>query len=265
MGFHTDFDRAVLRVAFAGAGLPADDRPWLDLAPLAGALVPEAYRYGGRSLDDWLAAFGIECTIRHNAASDALATAELLLRLRAIAAKQGTRRLRRARQGRARSRNGWATPTEPRSWHAAAARPRNRQTARIEGPWKRCAASSTWSFARRRSGTLIAEEKTSVDALLRRYILPLALLAPIATVIGMKTFDRDWDPVHGYLVPAEQILRGRRRDVFRDRRLDLRPRRHLRPDRADVRRHARLSRRAQGRDLRRDSRDARRRDAARCR
>jgi DNA polymerase-3 subunit epsilon len=91
VGFHTDFDRAVLRVAFAGVGLPADDRPWLDLAPLAGALVPEAYRYGGRSLDDWLAAFGIECTIRHNAASDALATAELLLRLRAIAAKQGTR------------------------------------------------------------------------------------------------------------------------------------------------------------------------------
>ena len=91
VGFHTDFDRAVLRVAFAGAGLPADDRPWLDLAPLAGALVPEAYRYGGRSLDDWLAAFGIECTIRHNAASDALATAELLLRLRAIAAKPGTR------------------------------------------------------------------------------------------------------------------------------------------------------------------------------
>jgi DNA polymerase-3 subunit epsilon len=90
VGFHTDFDHAVLRVAFAGAGLPADDRPWLDLAPLAGALVPEAYRYGGRSLDDWLAAFGIECTIRHNAASDALATAELLLRLRAIAAKQGT-------------------------------------------------------------------------------------------------------------------------------------------------------------------------------
>jgi len=91
VGFHADFDRAVLRVAFAGAGLPADGRPWLDLAPLAGALVPEAYRYGGRSLDDWLAAFGIECAIRHNAASDALATAELLLRLRAIAANQGTR------------------------------------------------------------------------------------------------------------------------------------------------------------------------------
>ena len=31
-------------------------------------------------------------------------------------------------------------------------------------------------------------------------------LAPVASVIGMKTFDRDWDPVHGYLVPADQIL-----------------------------------------------------------
>lgn len=45
-----------------------------------------------------------------------------------------------------------------------------------------------------------------MDALLRGYILPLALLAPIATVVGMKTFDRGWDPAHGYLVPADQIL-----------------------------------------------------------
>ena len=53
---------------------------------------------------------------------------------------------------------------------------------------------------------LIAEEKTSVDALLRGYILPLALLAPIATVIGMKIFDREWDPMHGYLVPPGDIF-----------------------------------------------------------
>jgi Yip1 domain len=52
----------------------------------------------------------------------------------------------------------------------------------------------------------IAAESTTVDALLRHYILPLALLAPIATVIGMKSFDRDWDPAHGYLVPPEQIF-----------------------------------------------------------
>lgn len=88
VAFHADFDRTVLRVAFQRAGLAEDDRPWLDLAPLAVALVPDAYRHSGRSLDDWLAAFGIECSVRHNAASDALAAAELLLRLRDIAAKQ---------------------------------------------------------------------------------------------------------------------------------------------------------------------------------
>jgi len=52
----------------------------------------------------------------------------------------------------------------------------------------------------------IAAEATSVDLLLRRCILPLSLLAPVATVIGMKNFDRDWDPLHGYLVPADQIF-----------------------------------------------------------
>ena len=91
VGFHADFDRAVLRNAFASAGIATEDGSWLDLAALGPALVPEAARYGARSLDDALAAFGIECTIRHNAAADALATAELLLRLRAIAAKQGVR------------------------------------------------------------------------------------------------------------------------------------------------------------------------------
>ena len=52
----------------------------------------------------------------------------------------------------------------------------------------------------------IAAERTSVDELLRRYILPLAALAPIATFIGMKVFDRAWDPDQGYLVPADQIF-----------------------------------------------------------
>lgn len=89
VGFHADFDREVLRTAFAGAGVAGFDRPWLDLAPLAAALMPDAQRRADKSLDDWLSAFGIECAFRHNAASDALATAELLLRLRAVAASQG--------------------------------------------------------------------------------------------------------------------------------------------------------------------------------
>ena len=64
----------------ARAGIAEETMPWLDLAPLAAAVVPDTYRRGGRSLDDWLAAFGIECSTRHNAGPDALATAELLLR-----------------------------------------------------------------------------------------------------------------------------------------------------------------------------------------
>ncbi|HEX6136025.1 MAG TPA: Yip1 family protein [Casimicrobiaceae bacterium] len=53
---------------------------------------------------------------------------------------------------------------------------------------------------------LIADEPTSVDELLRRYILPLATLAPVATFIGMEVFDRSWDVDQGYLVPHDQIF-----------------------------------------------------------
>ena len=88
----------------------------------------------------------------------------------------------------------------------------------------------------------IAAETTSVDVLLRRYILPLAVLAPIATTIGMKTFDRDWDPVHGYLVPADQIFAAGATTFFAIDRLDLRARRHLRAARADVRQPPRFPR-----------------------
>ena len=91
VGFHADFDRKVLRRACEAARIPFDDRPWLDLAYLAGALQPETYRKGGRSLDDWMTRFDIQNTARHNAAGDALATAELLLRLRSMAAAQGAR------------------------------------------------------------------------------------------------------------------------------------------------------------------------------
>jgi hypothetical protein len=51
----------------------------------------------------------------------------------------------------------------------------------------------------------IAREPASIDQLLRRYILPLSFLAPIATVIGMIWFDASWDPQHGYLVPPREI------------------------------------------------------------
>ena len=52
----------------------------------------------------------------------------------------------------------------------------------------------------------IARDPIGVDSLISGYILPLSLLAPAATVVGMKTFDATWDPGAGYLVPPEQIF-----------------------------------------------------------
>ncbi len=51
---------------------------------------------------------------------------------------------------------------------------------------------------------LIATEPTTIDMLLRRYIVPLCALAPIATFIGMRVFDVSWDAEQGYTVPADQ-------------------------------------------------------------
>lgn len=52
----------------------------------------------------------------------------------------------------------------------------------------------------------IAHEDTTYGTLVRRYIIPLSLLAPIATVVGMSVFDATWDAKQGYQVPAHEIL-----------------------------------------------------------
>ena len=88
VGFHSEFDQIALAQCANAVGVPLSLRHWLDLAQLAAALVPESHRRGKRSLDDWLAKFDIDVVARHTAAGDALATADLLLRLRAMAAAQ---------------------------------------------------------------------------------------------------------------------------------------------------------------------------------
>ncbi len=88
VAYHAGFDQAVLQRALReqlGVRLPS---LWLDVAHLAPALVPEA-RLSNRSLDDWLAYFGLRAHSRHNAAYDAYATAELLLILLVRAACAG--------------------------------------------------------------------------------------------------------------------------------------------------------------------------------
>lgn len=60
----------------------------------------------------------------------------------------------------------------------------------------------------------IAAEETSVDVLIRRYIVPLCLLGPIATTIGMHYFDVAWDADQGYRVPAGEIFAAAATTLF---------------------------------------------------
>lgn len=92
-GFHTGFDRAAIRRATRTAlgAVPVND--WLDLATAAPALYPE-HADATHTLDDWTRLFGIENHARHNALSDALATAQLLLVVMSRASESGQRRLR---------------------------------------------------------------------------------------------------------------------------------------------------------------------------
>lgn len=89
IAFHANFDRRVLARAARLAAVKEIGGPWLDLEPLAAVLAPDVARSAAGALDDWLHAYGIVCPARHNAASDAFAAAELLLRLRARAAARG--------------------------------------------------------------------------------------------------------------------------------------------------------------------------------
>jgi DNA polymerase-3 subunit epsilon len=89
VAFHSAFDETMLKRATRGALGRASQNAWLDLEHVAEAVHPEVR---ARTLDDWLELYGIECAVRHQAAADTLATAELLLRLwpRIRASGEGT-------------------------------------------------------------------------------------------------------------------------------------------------------------------------------
>jgi len=102
IAFHAAFDRTMVERAMRGAlGRQLPNR-WIDLEDVAAVLRPEER---ARSLDEWMAAFGVTCLVRHQAAADTLATAELLLKLWPLARRQmkapgfdGLRRLTRFRR-----------------------------------------------------------------------------------------------------------------------------------------------------------------------
>ncbi len=85
LAFHAGFDRTMIERAMQAALHRTLNNPWLDLEPVVAALHPGL---GAHALDDWLDHFGIACAVRHQAAADTLATAELLLRLWPAARRQ---------------------------------------------------------------------------------------------------------------------------------------------------------------------------------
>lgn len=87
-GFHVAFDEALIQRAMRAALGRTLPNAWIDVADVAQVVRPDV---PGRSLDEWMQALGIRCAVRHQAAADTLATAELLLRLwpQVCAQKQG--------------------------------------------------------------------------------------------------------------------------------------------------------------------------------
>jgi DNA polymerase-3 subunit epsilon len=78
LAFHAAFDQALIgrwSRAHLGAVLP---NPWVDIEQLC-AVTWQDVR--ARSLDEWMAHFGITCAVRHQAAADTLAECELLQRI----------------------------------------------------------------------------------------------------------------------------------------------------------------------------------------
>ncbi len=78
VGFHADFDRVVIDRASKAALGCVPENVWLDLAYLAPALLAQPGKAVPQVLDEWMQRFGIENHARHNALTDALATAQLL-------------------------------------------------------------------------------------------------------------------------------------------------------------------------------------------
>lgn len=51
----------------------------------------------------------------------------------------------------------------------------------------------------------IAAERVTLDGLLRAWILPFSLIAPVTLAIGATVFDEAWNPQLGYAAPARGI------------------------------------------------------------
>lgn len=78
LAFHAAFDQTLINRfsrAHLGGKLP---NPWIDIEHLCA--VTHSHQ-SARTLDDWMAVFGVSCAVRHQAVADTLAECEVLLRI----------------------------------------------------------------------------------------------------------------------------------------------------------------------------------------
>lgn len=88
LAYHSAFDQGFLEKALRKTLGYTRSHTWLDVADLMPALFPDA-KPDGHGLDNWADHFGLEVSARHQAAADALATAELTLVAMNQALKKG--------------------------------------------------------------------------------------------------------------------------------------------------------------------------------
>lgn len=93
LAYHSAFDKGFLEKALRKTLGYTKSHTWFDAADLMPAFFPDA-RLAGNGLDDWADHFGLEVSARHQAAADALATAELTLVAMNQATRKGARTLK---------------------------------------------------------------------------------------------------------------------------------------------------------------------------
>ena len=85
LAFHAAFDRSLINKQLHALGLPRLRSPWVDVEHLCEVTHGNVK---ARSLDEWMAHFAIDCTHRHQAASDAFAQCEVLQRIWPVVREQ---------------------------------------------------------------------------------------------------------------------------------------------------------------------------------
>lgn len=93
LAYHAAFDQKFLEKTLRSQLGYTASHTWMDVADLLPVFFPNA-KTGGKGLDHWADFFGLEVSARHNAAADALATAELTLIALNLARKEGLKTLK---------------------------------------------------------------------------------------------------------------------------------------------------------------------------